>query len=126
MKNNEKDTAIDIVTVFPRNQFYYKYQLNEGVFHTIKKENALEYFSQFISRKNYSILEDLLVRFLPFTIIVENDKIIELKKKVSDNSYFSKKIKNDVKKQMKVKIDRSPKERIPNDKLLKKINKKMR
>ena len=126
-KNMEENVAIETVTVFPHTQFYFKYQLNEGVYHTIKKEQAFKYLSQFVELRNFLLLQDLLQRFLPFTIIVAQDTIIELKKKISDSKYYEKEIKKDIINQMKkpIQIDRRKPEHMPNDRILNDLYKKL-
>lgn len=123
----DESIAIETILVLPRNQFYFKYQINNGVYHTIKKEKAFNYFSQFISVGNFMTLQDYLQRFLPFVIIVAQDQIIELKKKISDNEYFQDQIKKDLQGQMKNPVMKSNKkqESIPNDNLLKDIFEKI-
>lgn len=122
-----ENIAIETVIVLPRNQFYFRYQINNGVHHTIKKEDAFKYFSQFISRAHYMVLQDYLQRFLPFIIIVAQDKIIELKKKISDNEFFQKQLKEDLQSKLKVSVlkENKKQESIPNDNLLNDIFEKV-
>lgn len=121
-----ENLAIETVTVLPHNQFYFKYQLNEGIYHTIKKEQAFKYFSQFAQQRNFLKLQGLLSRFLPFIIIVAEDRIIELKKKEEDHEYYQKQIKKDIHAQMKKpSYTRKKPESIANDNLLKDFYKKL-
>lgn len=120
----ESSLAIETVTVLPRTQFYYKYQLNNGVFHTIKKDQAFPYLSQFVEKNNLLRLQDLLQRFLPFTIIVSKNKIIELKKKMEDREYYQQTLRRDLQKRLHNPLSKQTKEYMPNDKKVKEMTKK--
>lgn len=113
--------AIETITAIPRNQFYWKYQINEGIFHTIRKEQAFKYFSSFLQRRNFLILRDYLDHFLPFLIIVNQDEIIELKKIQTDIDYFRTRIKDDLHNQMRNPQMPREEEKIPNDDKIEKI-----
>ncbi len=93
MSNNP---AIVSIVAIPRNQFRWRYILNEGKDHVIRKEDAFEYFKQFISTKNYIKLNNLLSSFLPFIILVEEDIVIQLKKEETDNEYYRKAIETEI------------------------------
>ena len=96
MEEIKNEIAVETVFVIPHNQYYIGYKINEGVFHTIKKEEAPEYFCSFVSSMNYGRINFLLQRFLPFIIMVQDDRVIELKKKRSDTEYYSEQIKNEI------------------------------
>ena len=93
---SEKTVAIESIFVIPRNQFYFSYRINEGVVHTIKKENAFRYLIQYVSKKNYVILADYLSRFLPFIILVKDDTVVELKKQDLDIAFYRQQIENEI------------------------------
>lgn len=119
----EKEAAIETILIIPKNQFYLKYQINEGLNHTIKREKAFEYFKDFLSQKNYSLLSDYLSRFLPMLIMVKEDKIIELQKDNSNNQeHYHNKLKQEINSILlygKPKVKNN--EQITNDKKLNKI-----
>lgn len=121
------DAAISTILVVPKNQFYFSYRINEGVSHVIKKEKAFKYFKTFISQKNYTDLSNYLSKFLPILILVDEDKIVELKKEDSENNqYHHMKLENEMKSvgSRNRKVNRE-KEFISNDKKLQNLFKKM-
>lgn len=119
-------TAIETVFILPRNQFYVSYRINEGANHIIKKDDAFEYFKQFISNKNVRPLIDALDRFQPILILVSTDEVIELKKEINDFDYYRDVLKDEIFNQ----VNRggqsiTKKEVIPNDKKLQGFMKKV-
>lgn len=121
---DEQKTAIISVVVLPRNQFHFQYRLNEGKMHTIKKEDALGYLSQFVSSSHYLKLTNLLSKFLPFIILVPENEIVELKKEDSDPEHYRKGIEDELQTIGKYYRNNFDQEKFPNDKKIKEISKK--
>jgi hypothetical protein len=123
----EKEAAISTILIIPKNQFYFSYKINEGISHVIKKEKAFNYFKEFITLKNYSLLSDYLSRFLPMIIFVSEDKIIELKKEASiNNNYHHHKLEKEIESITKLGFQKkSKKEYLSNDKKVEKLCKKV-
>jgi predicted house-cleaning noncanonical NTP pyrophosphatase (MazG superfamily) len=96
--NNEQETSIAVETVFvlPRNQFYWSYRINEGATHTIKKEEIFDYLKEYVTQKNYAKLADLLARFRSFLILIKEDRVVELTKKLHDEEYYRKTIEDEI------------------------------
>ena len=76
----EATIAIESIFAIPRNQFHWGYKINEGVLHTIKKRKTFRVLKRKSVSKELCLLADLISRFIPFIILVKEDKIIELKK----------------------------------------------
>jgi uncharacterized protein YPO0396 len=96
--NNEQETSIAVETVFvlPRNQFYWSYRINEGATHTIKKEEIFDYLKEYVTQKNYAKLADFLSRFRSFLILIKEDRVVELTKKLHDEEYYRKTIEDEI------------------------------
>lgn len=121
----EATIAIESIFAIPRNQFHWGYKINEGVLHTIKKERLFEFLKERVSQKNYALLADLISRFIPFIILVKEDKIIELKKQKIDSNFYREKIFEEL---ISVTSEKSQFARTntTNDEKLKKLNKKVK
>jgi len=125
MEDKDKDTvAIESFFVLPRNQFYWSYKINEGVLHTIKKDDIFEFLKRQVSLKNYVNLTDLLSRFRPFIILVKEDKIIELSKQEVEASYYRENIVSELRSVLDKKKFKHEKESL--DKKLNKVWKKIK
>lgn len=72
------ETSIEIITVFPHNQLRFKYRLNDGSFHTIKKEDIFPFLKSYVSPTQHRQVLDLLSRFRYFMILVPESRIFEL------------------------------------------------
>lgn len=86
-KNNEEKTAVEIIFVIPRNQYNLMYKMNDGAEHIIRRDDAFDFFKQYLQRRNFSTLKLYLDKFLPFIILPKADTIKTLKKKNTDYEY---------------------------------------
>jgi len=86
-KNNQEKTAVEIIIVIPRNQFNLMYKMNDGAEHIIRRDDAFDFFKQYLQRRNFSTLKLYLDKFLPFIILPKVDTIKTLKKKNTDYEY---------------------------------------
>ena len=86
-KNNEEKTAVEIIFVIPRNQYNLMYKMNDGAEHIIRRNDAFDFFKQYLQRRNFSTLKLYLDKFLPFIILPKEDTIKTLKKKNTDYEY---------------------------------------
>lgn len=86
-KNNEEKTAVEIIFVIPRNQYNLMYKMNDGAEHIIRRDDAFDFFKQYLQRRNFSTLKLYLDKFLPFIILPKVDTIKTLKKKNIDYEY---------------------------------------
>lgn len=96
IKNKENEIAVETIFVFPRNQFYWAYQINEGATHTESKEEIFKFLKDFTPNEKYYKIVDLLSRFQPFLILVREKEVIELSKKETDYEFLKDVINSEI------------------------------
>jgi len=95
-KNNQEKTAVEIIIVVPRNQFNLMYKINDGAEHIIRRDDAFDFFKQYIEHTKYATLKLNLDKFLPFVILPQTGSIQVLKKKKNDFEYHRNKLYNEI------------------------------
>lgn len=124
MQKGTEDTSIDIITIIPKNQFKFKYIINDGSVHSIRKEKLFDFLKDFILQKDFFKVIDFIQRFRAFVILVEEKQVIELKKE-DDSEYYKEDLKNEIFSAIKTRIIVEKEELIPNNVLWYEIEKKL-
>jgi hypothetical protein len=109
----EQELSVEYITVIPHNQYTFKYIINEGNMHTIRKENIFNFLVKYTPKTCIVELKHLLDTFQPFIIEV-NTQIVTLKKE-DDFEYYKDKIKNEMFSAIKFVNVEKTEDRISND-----------
>lgn len=117
----EEDISIEYILVIPHNQFRFRYIINDGKIHSIRKEKLLKFLEPYLGEHVRKSI-DFIQRFRPFIIDVKEKEVFELKKE--DSNLTNEKIIN-FEKIIKTFKQEEKEEHIANDNLLEKTTKRV-
>lgn len=91
------DNSSEIIFFLPKSQYRWSYRIDDGKQYIIKQEDIIPYCKKYISIIELKKINDILMRHVPFIVLIEDKKVVEITKEEDTYEEQRKKIKIEIK-----------------------------
>ena len=78
MEDSNSPSSVETILFLPRNSEFFKYRVNDGQEHTIRKTKIVDFLNQFINQKKVLQAQKLVSKTRPFLVLVSEEIVHEL------------------------------------------------